>query len=120
METAQILFRDSINGAFQQYRQFYTDGAFALEQGWVYTSIILSAATVCIIERKFRHAAIWFLVGALLSCIGFMHTYAFAPKDVIGHLTLSVPKWAWGYLIMAAILYVTPWITEETDTTGPI
>jgi AGZA family xanthine/uracil permease-like MFS transporter len=117
--TGQILFKPEINDSFVAFRQFYTDGAFALEQGWVYTSIILSAATVCIIERKFRHASIWFLVGAFLSCVGFMHTYEFATKDVIGHLAISMPKWACGYLIMAAILYVTPWITEETDTVGP-
>jgi len=120
IETGQTLFRPEINDAFVNYRQFYTDGAFALEQGWVYTSIILSAATVCIIEKKFRHAAVWFLVGAFLSSIGFMHTYEFATKDVIGHLTMSMPKWSWGYLVMAGILFVTPWITEDTDTVGPI
>ncbi len=109
--TGANLFTPEINDAFVTYRQFYTDGVFALEQGWVYTSLVLSAATICIIERKFRHAALWFLVGALLSSIGFMHTYEFVPSDVVGKLSLSLPKWAWGYLVLAALMYIAPWIT---------
>ena len=116
--TGVFIFKPEVNDLFVRIRSFYSDGAFALEQGWVYTSIILSAATVCIIERKFRNAAAWFLTGAFLSSIGFIHTYLFVPTDVLGEIGFSISKWTWGYLIMAAILLVTPWITEETDEIG--
>ena len=113
------LFNVETADAFVDLRQFYVDGAFALEQGWVYTSIVLSAATICIIERKFRHASCWFLIGAVLSAIGFMHTYEFMPTDVVGSLTLSLPKWTWGYLVLAAIMFMAPWITLPKDDSEP-
>ena len=113
------LFNVQTTDAFVDLRQFYADGAFALEQGWVYTSIVLSAATICIIERQFRHASCWFLIGAVLSAIGFMHTYEFMPTDVVGSLTLSLPKWTWGYLVLAAIMFIAPWITRPKDDSEP-
>ena len=121
--TGKTLFYADINQAFVNYRQFYSDGAFALEQGWVYTSIVLSAATICIIERKFRHASCWFLFGALLSAIGFMHSYEFMPTDVVGKLSLSLSKWTLGYLMLAALMFIAPWITipnDNNDSAPPI
>ena len=120
VETGTFLFKPEVNHLFLTTRNFYADGAFALEQGWVYTSIVLSAATVCIIERKFRGAAAWFLTGAVLSSIGFVHTYLFVPTDVIGKIGFTISKWTWGYLIMALVLFTTPWFTEETDEVGPL
>ncbi len=120
IKTGTFLFNPEVNDLLVTYRNFYADGAFALEQGWVYTSIVLSAATVCIIERKFRGAAAWFLAGAVLSSIGFIHTYQYLPTDVVGKIGFSITKWTWGYLVMALILFITPWITEETDTVGPL
>ena len=38
-------------------------GGFALEQGFIFTAMILSAGTVMIIERRFRAAAGWFADG---------------------------------------------------------
>ena len=120
IETGSFLFNPEINDRFVLFRSFYSDGAFALEQGWVYTSIVLSAATVCIIERQFRRASAWFLAGAILSAIGFIHTYQFIETDVIGKIGFSLSKWTWGYLAMALILFITPWITEHEEGPGPV
>jgi AGZA family xanthine/uracil permease-like MFS transporter len=89
-------------------------GAFALEQGFIATSMALAAATVHIIERKFRLAALWFLGLALLSLTGLVHSYRFAPGDTVGSLTPAWP-WFWGYLGSAALLAVAPWITEDAE-----
>ena len=43
----------------------WIDGAFALEQGFIFTAMILSAATVGVIERRFRAAAAWCVLGAV-------------------------------------------------------
>lgn len=120
MEAGTVLFKEGVNDLFVRIRNFHTDGLFALEQGWVYTSIILSAATVCIIEQQFRRAAAWFLGGAILSAIGFVHTYQFSGTDVLGKVGLSISKWTWGYLVMALILFITPWITTRKDDIDPI
>lgn len=93
----------------------YGDGMFGLEAGYVYTSLILAAATVAIIERQFWKAAIWFLAGAALSAIGFMHTYEVIASDVVGSLG---PTWKWviAYLLMAAIMVILPFVTERDDS----
>ena len=52
-------------------------GAFALEQGFIFTAMILSAATVAIIERRFALAALWCAIAAALSAVGLMHSYRF-------------------------------------------
>ena len=36
----------------------WIDGAFALEQGFIFTSMILAAATVAIIERRFARGGL--------------------------------------------------------------
>jgi adenine/guanine/hypoxanthine permease len=89
-------------------------GGFALEQGFIFTSLILAAATVAIIEQEFRKAGIWFLVGAAISTTGLMHSYKITPSDVVMNLS---PAWSWayGYLIMAAILFVAPYLTVPRE-----
>ena len=92
----------------------YADGIFALEQGYIYTSMVLAAATVAIIERRFNVAGIWFLAGAALSSIGFIHTYTVGCADVVGSLAPGV-KWAVGYLVMAVIMFLAPLFTRPAD-----
>ncbi|PYR59248.1 MAG: permease, partial [Acidobacteria bacterium] len=48
-------------------------GAFALEQGFLFSAMLLSAATVGVIERKWLVAAAWCVSAALLSAAGLMH-----------------------------------------------
>ena len=87
-------------------------GIFALEQGFIFTAMILSAATVAILERRFRVAALWCLAAAVLSALGLMHSYVWTPADTVVSLT---PAWPWvtGYAVMAAIFFVAPWVTVE-------
>jgi AGZA family xanthine/uracil permease-like MFS transporter len=96
----------------------YLDGGFALEQGFIFTSIIWAAATVAIIERTFFKAAAWSLVGAALSALGLMHSYAFTPGDTV--VSLSPAKaWVAGYLAMAVVFCLAPWVTEpEAEGAG--
>jgi AGZA family xanthine/uracil permease-like MFS transporter len=85
-------------------------GAFALEQGFIFAAMILAAATVCIIERRFAAAGLWCVVAAAISAVGLMHSYRFTPGDTAVSLT---PAWPWvaGYLVMAAFLLAARWIT---------
>ena len=114
--SGQSFFSEGTIESLVQIRTFFADGMFALEQGYVYCSIVLASATVAIIERKFRVAAIWFLSAAVLSATGFIHTYEITPFDVISKLELSMTKWTWGYLAMTAILALMPVFTEESES----
>jgi AGZA family xanthine/uracil permease-like MFS transporter len=104
-------FGPDLVAAFQQ-SDTWISGAFALEQGFLFTSMLLSAAVVAVIERRFRSAAGWCLVAAGLSSVGLMHSYRWAPGDT----SLSLhPAWPWaaGYAFMALVFFVAPWVTEE-------
>jgi AGZA family xanthine/uracil permease-like MFS transporter len=87
-------------------------GAFALEQGFIFTAMILAAVTVAIIERKFRVGAVWCFVAAALCGVGLMHSYQWTFGDAAVSLSPAVP-WAIGYALMGALLVIAPWITEE-------
>jgi AGZA family xanthine/uracil permease-like MFS transporter len=89
-------------------------GAFALEQGFIFTSMTLAAATVAVIERRFSTAAIWCAIASALSLTGLMHGYRFTPGDTVIALEPATP-WAIGYGVMAMLLAVAPWITERDD-----
>jgi AGZA family xanthine/uracil permease-like MFS transporter len=93
-------------------QDMYMVGGFALDQGFIFTSIIWAAATVAIIERAFPTAALWMLSGAGLSALGLMHGFQFTPGDVVVKLGFA-GNWVWGYLAAAAVLFLAPYLTEE-------
>jgi adenine/guanine/hypoxanthine permease len=103
-------------------------GGFAVEQGAFFAALILSAATVFIIERRLYAAAAWLFAASLLSLLGLMHAWRFEGADTIGSLPLldrlvqtgisgplfPAAAFAAGYGILAALLCVAKWFTEET------
>jgi AGZA family xanthine/uracil permease-like MFS transporter len=106
-------FSPALVDAFRQ-SDTWIHGAFALEQGFIFTSTILAAATVGIIERQFVRAALWCALGAALSMAGLMHAYRFTPGDTAIALT-PAREWALGYAIMAVILLLAPYVTVEGE-----
>lgn len=77
-------------------------GAFALEQGCIFTAMILSALTVAVIEREFIQAALWSGAASALSATGLIHSYRWTPADTALSLT---PAWEWAmaYALMGLI-----------------
>ena len=93
----------------------YIGGGFALEQGFIFTAMILSAATVHLIEKRFASAACWCLAAAALSSVGLMHSYAFTPADTIG--SFGTPAWSYAaaYLVMAAVFFSARWLAVKVS-----
>jgi AGZA family xanthine/uracil permease-like MFS transporter len=89
-------------------------GTLALEQGFIFTAMILAAATVELIERRFAKAALWCFAAALLCAVGLMHSYRFTPGDAVVQLSPAWP-WAIGYAIMGAVFLMARWVTEPGD-----
>jgi AGZA family xanthine/uracil permease-like MFS transporter len=104
-------FGPDLVGAFLQ-SDTWIGGALALEQGFLFTAMVLSAATVAVIGRRFRAAAGWCLVAAVLSAVGLMHSFRWIPGDTALSLKPAWP-WAAGYALMALLFFVAPWVTEE-------
>ncbi|OYW53143.1 MAG: permease [Hyphomicrobium sp. 32-62-53] len=88
----------------------YVDGVFALEQGFIFTAMILSAVTVHLIDRKFVTAGLWCLLAAVLSLMGLMHSYRFTGADTVGAFGQAATAWALGYVTMAAIFLSARWL----------
>jgi AGZA family xanthine/uracil permease-like MFS transporter len=95
----------------------WIDGAFALEQGFIFASMILAAATVAVIERRFARAALWMVLAAALASLGLVHGYQFTPGDTAMRLAPAWP-WATGYLAMAAVFLLARWTTEPGEGHG--
>jgi len=96
-------------------------GAFALEQGFIFTAMILAAVTVSIIERKFERAAVWCGIAAVLSGVGLIHGYRYTASDTAMDL---VPAWPWtaGYLVMGVCFLLARWLTrpQPGDSGDPV
>ncbi|MEM9457255.1 MAG: NCS2 family permease [Myxococcota bacterium] len=92
-------------------------GAFALEQGFIFSSMILAATTVAVLERRFASAAAWCGIAAALAMVGLMHSYTFTAGDTALQLTPAWP-WAAGYLVMALVFLTARWITVPADDVG--
>ncbi len=79
-------------------------GIAALESGFIFTSMILAAISVFLIERDFFKAALWSFAAGALSFFGVIHSYAF-----VGNETIQVYGWniggrfTFGYLCFTVI-----------------
>jgi adenine/guanine/hypoxanthine permease len=88
----------------------YIDGAFALEQGFIFSAMILAGITVYIIERDFRKAAYWSIAAAVLSWFGLMHSYRWTVSDTVVNLGFGTGvAWAVGYFLLAILFFYTEW-----------
>jgi AGZA family xanthine/uracil permease-like MFS transporter len=102
--TAGHPFSESLLGILGQ-ADVAAQGAFALEQGFLLTSMVWAAITVEIIERRFGRAALWALGGAALSLVGLVHSYAFTPADTVQDLAFGKAwQFALAYALLAGLL----------------
>lgn len=96
----------------------HPDGVFALAEGGIFTAMILAAAAVGIIERRFQQAAAWLWVAAVLSLTGLMHGWYWTGGDT----AMSLDLWrnladmrgnaqaAVGYGLAGALCFLAPWL----------
>ena len=113
MGTAERPFTEGLVQAFRG-SDTWIHGAFALEQGFIFSAMILAASTVAVIERKFVQASLWCLSGAALSTLGLMHSFRWTTGDTAIALAPAWP-WAAGYAIMAAVFFSAKWLTVESE-----
>jgi AGZA family xanthine/uracil permease-like MFS transporter len=111
MGSAERPFSPALIGDFLK-SDTWIHGVFSLEQGFLFTSMLLAAATVAIIEQRWRKAAAWCAAAAGLSAIGLMHSYQWTADDTVLHLTPAWPFVA-GYAAMAAVFFTAQWTTEK-------
>lgn len=110
-----VEFSSRLEAVFQAH-DVWLSGGLALEQGFILAAMVLSAATVAVIERRFTAASLWCCGGALLSAFGLMHAYQWSGGD-----TVMRPGWPWqtsaapfaiAYGAMAVIYFAARWLTQ--------
>ncbi|MEM6614819.1 MAG: NCS2 family permease, partial [Cyanobacteria bacterium P01_C01_bin.72] len=107
--TIEQPFTPELLPIFEQL-DIYISGAFALEQGLIFTAMILAAMTVFIIEREFAKAALWSLLASFLAWIGLMHSYQWSVGDTVLNLGWGVgSEWAVGYIFLSLLLLYAQW-----------
>jgi AGZA family xanthine/uracil permease-like MFS transporter len=83
----------------------YIHGVIALSQGFMLSSMILSALLVQVTERQFLTAAIWSAIAAILSCFGLIHAYELTATGVRNTFGLAAaPDFALIYTLGALFL----------------
>jgi AGZA family xanthine/uracil permease-like MFS transporter len=110
MGSAERPFSEALTAEFLK-SDVWIHGAFALEQGFLFTSMLLSAAVVGVIERRFSVAAAWCAAASLLSATGLMHGYQWTAADTTLKLAPAWP-FALGYAVMAVLFFSARWTTE--------
>lgn len=122
LQVAGMAFDEKLFPAFRQ-KDNWLHGAFALSEGFIFTSMILAAATVALIERMFHQAAAWCFTAAGLCALGFMHSYKFIKADTAQDLlqpfrSPSFASWQWviGYTVMGLFFLAAKWITKPSES----
>lgn len=90
----------------------FADGLFSIEQGFIFSSMILSTITVFIIENKFYKASFVAFIGSIISLLGLMHSYTFTQSDTVISLSFNF-KFFSSYLIIAIILLICKFFTKK-------
>ncbi|MBI4411741.1 MAG: NCS2 family permease [Deltaproteobacteria bacterium] len=92
----------------QNFIQTYSvKGIVALNQGFIFTSMIWAAISVFLIEHQFNKAVYWALVAAVLSFFGVIHAYTLSGNDVLTHYGWAVGiPYAVGYLGGAFLFFI--------------
>ena len=112
MGSAGRPFTSALIGEFQK-SDTWIHGVFSLEQGFLFTSMLLSAAVVGVIERSWTVAAAWCGLAALVSATGLMHSYQWTADDTVLKLAPAWP-FAIAYAVMAVVFLTARWTTEPS------
>jgi AGZA family xanthine/uracil permease-like MFS transporter len=73
--------------------------------------MLLSAAVVGVIEKKWTAAAAWCGLAALISATGLMHSYQWTADDTVLKLAPAWP-FAIAYAVVAVVFFTARWTTE--------
>ena len=113
-------------GLDAQANGFLVHGLNLMSQGYIFSSMVIAAMTVCLIEREFLKAAVWSLVGAICSFVGLTHAYQIrgnitdflfiGTSPAAGATAYPANGVACGYLLMALVFVAAQWRQEHSPT----
>jgi AGZA family xanthine/uracil permease-like MFS transporter len=81
-------------------------GMISLERGFIFTSMILAAIGVALIERQFNKAAGWSVAAALLSALGIIHAYDLTRAGITSRFGwMAAPDFFVAYIFLAILFF---------------
>ena len=91
-------------------------GMIALSQGSLLVSMLWAAALAWMFDRRFLHAALWLMVGSVLSCFGVIHAYSLTVQGVENKLGFWVaPAFTISYAASALFLVACHFYAARTN-----
>jgi AGZA family xanthine/uracil permease-like MFS transporter len=85
--------------------QLFVEGIFALNQGFIISSMVLAAILAHAIDRQFHQAAAWAGIAALLSAIGLIHAYQLSASGLQNYFGFwAAGDFALAYAVIAFVL----------------
>lgn len=97
------LFTTLSNGSFQGILPI--NGAISLSQGFIFTSMILAAMSVYIIEHEYFKAALWAASAAVMSYFGIIHAYSLTSSGLTYKFAFgAATEFAICYAVVAILL----------------
>jgi len=85
--------------------ELYIKGVVSLSQGFLLTSMVLSATMAFLIDRNFLKAAYWMFAGAVLSALGLIHAFTLTAAGVQNKFGwMAAPDFAAIYALMGLTL----------------
>ena len=89
-------------------------GMISLERGFIFTSMILAAIGVALIERQFARAGLWSVAAGLLSALGIIHAYDLTAGGITSRFgMMAAPEFFTAYLALAVIFFVIGLIAKR-------
>ncbi len=73
---------DAGGGSLAMVNGFLIHGLNLMERGYIFTCMILAATSACLIDGRFRSAAVWAGVGSLFAALGLTHAYQLTGNTV--------------------------------------
>lgn len=93
---------------------FHLEGMITLERGFIFTSLIITAAVAKLVDKELKQAAGWALAGAVASWFGIIHAWRITPFGVDSVFAWgAAPGMALGWLLMAALFLAFSFAPSE-------
>lgn len=91
------------------------EGLVAISQGFMITCMVWSALCAHLIDRAFRRAAAWALVGCVAAFFGFIHAGSLTPAGGVYDIGIATGwRWSIGYALCAGFFLVVERWTART------
>lgn len=109
---------------FTEVNGFLVHGLVVMERGFIFTCMILAAICACLIDGKYRSAAIWSAIAALFAFVGLTSAYEVVGNDIHFRLAFTEPMSGGfsfyatgigvGYLLFAVTFLVLGGMKDES------